>query len=83
MRATADSVGQDDATDRASFDIPGIHQNAFGSIFFKIGNEADQIAIVLIPGIFSRHKRRLAAVALLPERKTPRLTCFQVVLDQT
>src|SRR3989344_2276467 len=80
--ARTDALGQDDPAHRARRDILRVDQHAFGLVGFEVGDEGDEIAIILVLRIDPRCEGRLAAETAGTEfilLARPRL---KVVFDQ-
>ena len=81
MRAGRDPVRQADAADRPGGDVLGVDQHAFGQVRRHVGDEADQIAVILVDGADARRERGLRPIAVLAEAQALRGAGLQVVLD--
>ena len=67
MGAAADLVRQANAADRSVGQSPGVDEQAFRLLRLLIGDEAHQIAVVLVRRTDPRRERRLGAIAIRAE----------------
>src|SRR5437868_6036728 len=80
--AAGDPRRQQDAADRPGLGTPGVVEDALGAILDHVGDEGDEVAVVLLRRADPRREARLAAIALRPELEGPALSRLQVVFDQ-
>ena len=64
MGAAADFVGEADAADRAVLDVPRVDQDAFALLCAFVGDEADEVAVILSLAVQARREGRFAAEAV-------------------
>ena len=82
VRAAAQFVGQLNATHRAGFKLFRIDQDDFRALGVLVGDEADQIAVVLILSIDPRDEGRLAGKAAFGKIDGPGFARHEVMLDE-
>ena len=82
MKARRNALGERHLCDRAFFDVPRVEHPALRSQRFVVGEQAQDVAVVLGLGVGASREGRFAAVPALGIVVAVSRAAFVVVLDQ-